>query len=165
MHEEGTCTPHIKKILNDISKTLHKIQRKTNNTIAFVSADHSQVDVIPIALYTYYDLLDCLYAPYSCDSRTAFFFVKDDKKEEFERLFNLYFIGKYKLFKKQEVIDNHIFGYGEEHPMFKKIIGDYVAVAIDKYFFLQTAEYPLFKGHHAGALKEEAIIPLIVIKN
>ena len=66
---------------------------------------------------------------------------------------------------KQEIIDNHVFGYGDEHPLFKDIIGDYVGVAIDKYFFLQTPDYPLFKGHHAGALKEEASIPIIVIKN
>lgn len=165
MHEEGTSTPHIKKILNDIGKSLHRIQRKTKNTIAIISADHSQVDVTPIALYTYYDLLDCLYAPFSCDSRTPFFFVKEERKEEFVRLFNQYFDGKYKLFSKQEIIDNHVFGYGDEHPLFKDIIGDYVGVAIDKYFFLQTPDYPLFKGHHAGALKEEASIPIIVIKN
>ena len=70
-----------------------------------------------------------------------------------------------KQHRKQEIIDNHVFGYGDEHPLFKDIIGDYVGVAIDKYFFLQTPDYPLFKGHHAGALKEEASIPIIVIKN
>ena len=49
--------------------------------------------------------------------------------------------------------------------MINEIVGDYVGVAIDKYYFQQTIDYPLFKGHHAGALKEEASIPIIVIKN
>ena len=76
MHKAGTKNDHVKKILNSIGKCLKNIERKTKNTIGIVSADHSQVDVSPIALYTYYDILNCLSAPFSCDSICAFFFVK-----------------------------------------------------------------------------------------
>lgn len=165
MHMEGTSNEHIKKILNSIGKCLRNIQRKTKDTIGIVSADHSQVDVVPIALYTYYDILDCLKAPFSCDSRCAFFFVKDDKKEQFASLFNKYFEDKFDLLTKEEVINNHLFGKGTPHPLYESIIGDYIAIAKDKYYFLLTADAHLFKGHHAGGLKEEMSIPLIVVKN
>ena len=165
MHMAGTKNDLVKKSLNGISKLLHGIERKTKNTIVITSADHSQIDVTPIAFYTYYDLLDCLYAPFSCDSRCAFFFVKDDKKEQFASLFNKYFEDKFDLLTKEEAINNHLFGKGTPHPLYESIIGDYIAIAKDKYYFLLTADAHLFKGHHAGGLKEEMSIPLIVVKN
>ena len=165
MHKEGTKNDHVKKILNQIGKLLHKVERKTKNTIGIISADHSQVDVVPIALYTYYDFLDCLKAPISCDSRTPFFFVKEGKEEQFIELFNKYFADKFELFAKQQVIDMHLFGYGKENPLFKDIIGDYVGVAKDKYYFMTIPDYHLFNGHHAGGLFEESDIPIIIFKN
>ncbi len=165
LHAEGTCNNHIKKILNDIGKVLHHIERKTQNTIGIISADHSQIDVVPIALYTYYDLLDCLKAPFSCDSRTAFFFVKEERKQQFKDLFLHYFQDSFDLYSKEEVLENHLFGEGKPNILLNDIIGDYVAIAKDKYYFMQTIDSHFFKGHHAGGLNEEISIPLIVFKN
>jgi hypothetical protein len=165
MHMEGTNTDHIKKILNSIGKMLRNIERKTKNTIGIISADHSQIDVAPIALYTYYDVLDCLYAPFSCDGRCAFFFVKDECYERFKELFNKYFKDYYDLYTKKEVLDNNLFGIGDKHLLIDDIVGDYVAIAKDKYYFMLSAQSHIFKGHHAGGLKEEMEIPLIIIKN
>lgn len=165
MHIEGTASQNVKKHLNNISKLLNHIQRKTKDTIGFVSADHGQVDVIPIAFYTYYEILDCLYAPFSCDSRTCFFFVKEDKKNKFVQLFNNYFKNMYDLYSKEEILKYNIFGPGQKYPNLDNILGDYIAIAKDKYYFLLTPESHLFKGHHAGILKDEMEIPLIVIKN
>lgn len=165
MHNEGTCTQHIQSILNNIGKTLHHIERKTTNTLGIISADHSQIDVVPIALYTYFDLLDCLSLPFSCDSRTAFFFVKEEKKLLFKELFLKYFKDSFDLFSKEEILQSQIFGYGNEHPLLKDLVGDYVAIAKDKYYFMQSIESHYFKGHHAGGLLEERTIPILVFKN
>lgn len=165
MHNEGTCNDHIKKILNSIGKCLKNIQRKTKDTIGIVSADHSQVDVAPIALYTYYDILDCMYAPISCDSRCAFFFVKEDKKEDFVRLFNKNFGEYFELLSKDEVFKHKLFGEGTPHPLINDLVGEYVAIAKDKYYFMPTPQHHLFKGAHAGGLLEEMDVPLIIIKN
>ena len=165
MHMEGTQTDHIKKILNSIGKCLKNIQRKTKDTLGIVSADHSQIDVVPIALYTYYDILDCMYAPVSCDSRCAFFFIEEDKKEQFENLFNKYFGEYFELYSKEEVLKKNLFGSGDKHPLIDDIVGDYIAISIDKYYFMQTANSHLFKGAHAGGLIEEMKVPIIIIKN
>lgn len=165
MHNEGTCTTNVKKHLNAISKTLNHIERKTKNTIGIVSADHGQIDVVPIAFYTYYDVLDCLYAPFSCDSRTPFFFVKEDKKEEFVKLFNYYFKDMYDLYSKEEILEKNIFGFGKKYKDLENILGDYIGIAKDKYYFLLSPNAHLFKGHHAGITPDEIYIPLIIIKN
>lgn len=165
MHKEGTTSSNVKKHLNNISKILHKIERKTKNTLGIVTADHGQVDVTPIAFYTYYDVLNCLYAPFSCDSRTPFFFVKEDKKEEFVTLFNSYFKDYYDLYSKEEILSKNVFGFGKSYENIDNILGDYIAIAKDKYYFLLSPNAHLFKGNHAGILKEEMTIPIIIIKN
>lgn len=165
MHLEGTNTLNVKKILNSVSKMLHRIERKTKNTLVIVSADHGQIDVVPIALYTYYDLMGCLKGPITCDARTAFFFVKDEKKEEFVRLFKKYFDGMYELFTKDEIINKHIFGYGDENPLYRQTIGDFIAIAKANYFFLISPKSQILKGHHSGPTIDEMSIPLIIIKN
>lgn len=165
MHMAGTKNDLVKKALNNISKLLHNIERKTKNTIGIVSADHSQVDVKPINLYEYSNIINCLIAPFSCDSRCAFFFTKDGKQDEFVNLFNLYFKDQYELYTKQEVLDKNLFGFGIPHNEFYKIVGDYVAIAKDNYYFRQSVNDHNFKGHHAGGLLEEMSIPIIVVSN
>ena len=165
MHSEGINSPNVKKILNQISKTLNHIERKTKNTIGIISADHSQINVTPIALYTYYDVLQCLSAPISCDSRCAFFFVKENKHIEFVKLFNQYFSDYYTLITKNEALENNIFGTGDKNANLDNIVGDYIAIAKDKYYFLTIPNSHLFQGHHAGGTLNEMIVPLLVIKN
>lgn len=165
MHHNGIKNDLVKKHLNQISKVLHNIERKTKNTIGIVSADHGMVDVTPIAIYTYYDILACLKAPISCDARCCFFFVKEDKKEEFINLFNQNFSEYYDIYSKEEILENHIFGNGKKYSQLDNILGDYIAIAKSNYYFLLSLNSHLFLAHHAGGLKEEADIPIIIIKN
>lgn len=165
MHEIGTTSNQINKIINSIAKTLKYLKENTKDSIFIISADHSQIDVAPIALYTYYDVMECLKAPMSCDSRCGFFFIKDGMEERFESLFNTYFKDYYDLYSKKEVLEKQLFGPGNPYEHLENILGDYVAIAKDKYYFMQTPNYSLFKGHHAGGVKEESIVPIIVIEN
>ena len=109
--------------------------------------------------------MNCLSGPITCDARTAFFFIKDEKKEEFEKLFRQYFSDMYELFTKDEILKQHIFGNGKEHELYKESIGDYVAIAKSNYYFLISAKSHIFKGHHSGPTKDEMSIPLIIVKN
>ena len=136
MHHEGIKNDKVKQHLNQISKALHAIERKTKNTIGIVSADHGMVNVTPIAIYTYFDIMSCLYAPISCDARCAFFFVKEEAKKQFELLFNNYFSEYYELYTKKEALENHIFGKGEINIHINDIVGDYIAIAKSNYYFL-----------------------------
>jgi len=165
MHDAGMDNDGVKKILNEIGKGLRNFQRKTNNTIGLVSADHGHINVTPIALYTYYDVMECLRVPFTCDARCPFFFIKDGYEKRFEELFNKYFGDCYKLLTKKEALEANLFGFGKAHPMYEDLIGDYVAVATSRYYFMLTPDSHCFKAHHAGGLIEEISIPLIVVKN
>ena len=165
MHHEGINNRKVKASLEKISKNLKIIEKKTKNSLFIVSADHGHIDVNTIALYTYYDVMDCLYAPFTNDARTPFFFVKDDKMDVFPVLFRKYFSDYYDLYSKQEIMDKHIFGYGKEASLYKDIIGDYVGIAKSNYYFLLSPKSRIFKGHHAGLTFDEMSIPLIIIDN
>ena len=165
MHWEGTNSANVRKRLNDIGKVIHHIERKTKNTIGIISSDHGMNDVTPIALYTYYDVMNCLKGPVSCDARCSFFFVKENMKETFVKLFNEYFSEYYELYSKKEILENHIFGNDKTHTDFTNLVGDYIAIAKDKYYFLLSPNSHLFSGHHAGMCKNEVDIPIIIIKN
>ena len=71
----------------------------------------------------------------------------------------------YELFTKDEIINKHIFGYGEENPLYRQTIGDFIAIAKDNYFFLISPKSQILKGHHSGPTIDEMSIPLIIIKN
>lgn len=165
MHETGTCNNHIKKILNDIAKLLRNFERKTKDSIAFVSADHGQLDVVEIPLYTYYDLYSCLKRVPSIDSRTPSFFVKEGRKDEFKEKFEQYFHDKFILLTHEEIMQSNIFGSGPKHPLFESMIGDFVAIAIRHYYFSYSPNGHHFLGHHAGLTNDELEIPLIILQN
>ena len=165
MHHEGINSPNVKRKLKQISRSLKIIQKKTKNSLFIVCADHGHIDVNTIALYTYYDVMDCLCAPFTCDARTPFFFVKDDKKDVFPVLFKKYFGDYFDLYTKDEIIEKKIFGPGKEAPIYRDIIGDFVAIAKSNYYYLLSTRSRIFKGHHAGLSFDEMSIPLIILEN
>ena len=80
-------------------------------------------------------------------------------KEKFNQLFGKWFV----LLSKEEVIQLNLFGTGKQHKMFLDAIGDYLAVAVDKYT-LSYGDYPLHSTH-AGDCDDEIYIPLIVYES
>lgn len=165
MHEIGTCNNQVKKILNDIAKLLRNVERKTKDSIAFVSADHGQLDVVEIPLYTYFDLYSCLKRVPSIDSRTPNFFIKEEKKEQFKEKFNQYFHDQFLLLSHDEILSRNLFGPGKAHPLVDSMIGDFVAIATDHYYFTYSVNGHHFSGHHAGLTEDELQIPIIVLHN
>ncbi len=76
-------------------------------------------------------------------------------------MFNRYFENEYLLYSKQEILDMKLFGDGKEHPMINDFLGDFIAIAIDKYMFVLNEEKS-YKAHHAGLLEDEMMVPLII---
>ncbi len=165
IHNYGTMDKVVHKDIKIINKFVEKLAKKTKDTVAFISADHGLTDVVPILLYTYYELLNCLEKPPYQDGRCSSFLVKKGMEKQFVTLFNRYFEGKFVLFTKKEALKREIFGRNGIHPLSESILGDYIAIAIDKYYFAFNPTKPLFKGHHAGLTKDEMLIPLISFNN
>ena len=106
--------------------------------------------------------------PASLESRVVAFWVKDDKREEFEKLFNEKFSNEFLLLTKEEILNKKLLGNGEKHKKIDDFIGNYLALSIsDSIIRLQTFladGKPVKKSTHCGLTKEEMEVPVIVIK-
>ena len=163
MHEIGCDKPEIKIIIEDINKRVEELSKKLTDTIIFVIADHGHHNVQNIFLEDYPDLVECLEKNTSLEPRAVNFFIKEDKKEEFEILFNNYFKDDFDLYKMDDVIESKLFGDGIENEIFRDALGDYLAIAkTDKTLLYNGSEE--LKSQHAGYTDDEILVPLIKIK-
>lgn len=162
MHELGTDVIEVKNIIKNINNKVEELSKKLNDTIIFVIADHGHLNVENIMLEDYPDVVECLERNTSIESRAVNFFIKDDKKKEFEYLFNKYFSDFFDLYNKDEVIKSNLFGTGNENEVFRDILGDYLAVAVSNKTIIYGGSEPL-KSQHAGYTDDEIYVPLILI--
>ena len=161
-HEVGIDSPFVKAELEKLDNNLKALSDQLDDdTILIVIADHGLVDVKPIDLYKDEDLLKlCLRMP-SMEPRATNFFVKPFKKHKFKKQFLEKYGSYYQLLSKREFLYSGLIGQGEKHSLLDSFLGDFIAISIsDKYF--KFKEGKLFKAHHAGLLKGEMEVPLIV---
>jgi len=163
MHDKGPGSIEVNKMLATVEEGyIYLKENLGEDTIIIMIADHGQVGVCPIELRRYADLWATFIHEPSIESRAATFFIQKEKKFEFEQLFLKYFREYFLLFTKEEVKALGLFGEGEEHPKFDEFVGDYLAIAIDHYYFKLSEGTYFMKGQHAGLLEEEVMVPLII---
>ena len=85
-------------------------------------------------------------------------------EEQFVSEFNKYFRDYYILYKSDDFLKTNMLGDDEPHPRSKEFLGNYFAVAIDKYSFKLANSKRVFKAQHAGLTKDEMLIPMILLK-
>lgn len=174
MHINGAYSKEAKKVLSDMDETLKKMEGNLpKDTLVVITADHGHIDVKPIYLANFTDILSLLERLPSNEGRCAFFNVKSFKKKKFEKLFNEYFSDYFTLIKKKDFIEEGYLGnnISEENYKLKSFIGDYVAIAKKNYYFnfdpitsCEAQDEMIFKSHHAGITANEMVIPFIVMK-
>ena len=98
------------------------------------------------------------------ESRLCSFRVKEDRKEDFVRLFDEYFGNDFVLKTKEEVINDNLFGLGTEHERFRESLGDYLALAISDKYFRYCKDSKEFISVHAGLTEDELNIPDDIIE-
>lgn len=161
-HINGIYSTEVKEILKNLNSDFEELIANINDdTLVICIADHGLTDVEELPLYNYSDVTDLLIRKPSIEPRATNFFVTKNKIDEFKINFNRHFSKYFKLYTKQEILDSNIFGEGEKHPMIDSFLGDYIAIAIDKYMFT-LSDSKGYKAHHAGLSKDEMIVPLII---
>lgn len=161
-HEFGVYSDEVKDVLVDLNTNFEElISNIDDDTLVICIADHGLIDVEPISLFKYSDIMDSLKRLPSFEPRATNFFVKEDKIADFREIFNSHFKEEYKLYSKQEILEAKLFGNGTSHNMIKSFLGDFVAIAIDKYMFVLN-ENKVYKAHHAGLSEDEMMVPLII---
>ncbi len=164
MHRDGPGAKTIADHLKEINEGFEYLKQNIDpDTLLILTADHGQVDIEEIPIDNYPELVSTFEHAPSIETRATAFFIKKGKEKEFEEVFKKNFGDKFILLKSEEVIDTNILGYGEQHERAKEFIGDYMALAIDKYAFrMVKGSQPPFKGQHAGLTKDEMLVPLII---
>lgn len=169
LHKYGCNSEEAKNMVLEAEKTIEEMCKELKDTIVIICADHGHKDINKAYnILDYPEILDCLVMPASLESRVLTFWVKEDRKEEFETLFNKEFSNDFMLLTKKEFLDREFLGNGDKHKKIDDFIGNYVALSIsDSIIQLQTylAEgKKVKKSTHCGLTKEEMEVPLIVIE-
>ena len=170
LHKYGCNSNEAKEFVKNAEEKIEQMckQLEGSDTLIIVSADHGHKDIENV--YSILDLKeieDCLIMPPSLESRAITFFVKENKKEEFEEIFKAKFEGEFMLFTKEELLNRNLLGFGTPHKKVDDFLGNYIAIAIaDSIIKLETytsKEKANKKSTHCGFTPNEMEVPLIIV--
>jgi predicted AlkP superfamily pyrophosphatase or phosphodiesterase len=163
MHEYGPNSSVVHQQITQVETAYqYLINEMPEDTVVIMLADHGQVEVSPIDLHQYQNLWDMFLHEPSIESRATTFFIKENKHKEFVSTFNELFREKFVLYQTKDLLRLNLFGYGTPHAKFYEFLGEYIAIAIDHYYFSMNKGPFVMKGQHASLLEEEVRVPLIV---
>jgi len=165
MHATGIDSWTTKYQVNKAQRFMKKVVKKNPDTLFILLADHGHINVEFLDMCDHDDIYSLLSKPITLEKRTASFFVKEGKLNEFKSLFNKYYGEHFELLSKQEAFDIKLFGEGKPAKGVEEVLGDFVAISKDKYGLLAFKELSFlgaFKGHHAGGTKEERLVDISV---
>ena len=171
LHKEGCKSPKVKNFILESESLIESMCLKLQNTdtLVIVSADHGHNDIDVIYNATELkEINECLIMPPSLESRFVGFWVKEDRKKDFERIFNEKFKNEFILLTKEELLDRHLLGEGTQHPKVDDFLGNYIAISISNSIIKLgsnlSPEKPDKLSTHCGLTENEMLVPLIVYK-
>ena len=170
LHKYGCTSNEVKEFVLKSEEQIKKMCKNLNkeNTLVIVSADHGHKDIEKVYKITELEELQkCFIMPPTLESRAITFWIKEDKKVEFERIFKEKFNKDFMLFTKKEFLKKEFLGTGEQHIKIDDFIGNYIAISIGssiiKLGTYLSKEKKDKKSTHCGFTSEEMEVPVIVI--
>ena len=164
MHEKGCYGDPAVQTLRKLESQVQALCKKLKNTLVIVTADHGHIDSENVCLADYPSLTACMTRMASIEPRALNLFIKEGMHEQFAEAFNCLFGADYLLLTKEEVLEKQLFGTEQEHPCFRSMLGDDLAIAVGNKTLFNTKEELAFQGIHAGLTADEMRIPLIICK-
>ena len=159
LHDFGFENPASKNLLCKMERKIEKaFQEIKNKTDVLITADHGHKAMECIFIEDYRDICECLLHPISLEARCVSFFIKPEYVKEFPDLFNKHFGKYFKLVTKAEFEKEYLHA---EEPV--RFVGDFAALATDKYELRQNRHCQILKSNHAGITEDELNIPIIKI--
>lgn len=172
IHKTGCYSEETKKFILETEQEFGKMlqELKDTNTLVILSADHGHQDINEtIDILELEKIQECLIMPPTLESRMIGFFVKYNRRKEFEDTFNKMFKDKYMLYSREDLLKSNLLGYGNKHKKLEDFLGDYIAIAISDvrieigtYLSKEMKNSYEKKSTHCGLTKNEMEVPLIV---
>lgn len=162
MHILTSQSDEAKNLIKEMNERIELLSHKLKDTIIFVVADHGHLTTENVFFRDYPEIRECFVRTTSLEPRAVNFFIKEEMKERFVKLFNQNFGEDFDLYEKEDVIASKLFGDGEENEIYRDALGDYIAIANGTRVLLDDGSSVL-ASHHAGYTDDEIIVPLIVI--
>ncbi len=166
-HEKGVGHPDVGRTIRAINDGVRALAAKHASTLFIVLSDHGLIDVAFEAIEHNPKIFKLLEHPFSNEPRSANFYIKKGKQRVFAKLFKKHYGDRYILLTRREIINDHWYGLGDAHPRSLDFIGDFVAVATDKYCLDHLRDGKIahgdIKAHHAGLTSDEMLIDVIAV--
>ncbi len=162
MHDLGTSHPAIRRHIEDIDSGVEKLAAELSDSIIIVTADHGMTDTDFVFMDDYPEVKDCLLREPSVEGRAMSLFTKPGMKNEFAARFNRAYEDIYDLVPHEEAM--RLFGDGNPHPLCESFIGDFLATAKGRTSLGFDYDPDPLRAAHGGGTREEAEIPLIIIR-
>lgn len=168
LHKYGASSLEAKENILDTEEKIEKLTNNLKDTLVIISADHGHKDIGNVySILDYPDLRECLIMPEFFESRFVGFWVKEEKKKDFEKIFKKEF-KDFVLLTKEEVLELGLLGNGKQHRKIDDFLGNYVAVSIGSSIFRLQNDYfegkKVKKSTHCGLTKDEMDVPVIVVE-
>lgn len=162
-HWRGIDSLELIAELKQIDEQVEDFASKLKDTTLIITADHGHINIQGENLNEHPELTECFIRPPSLEARAINFFIRENKREEFVRLFReIYGDKDFVLLEMHEVLSKKLFGSGVPHPAVRSALGDFLAIAVrDKALFMNGTD---FAGHHSGWTRDEGDIPLILLE-
>lgn len=163
LHKEGIHSSNVKSWLEQADRTMQALQENCIDTLFFLTADHGFTDVEPLCLVDFETLNHMLIRKPSIEPRAMNLFVKEEYKKDFVNEFNRVTQNTCLLYTKEEVLKRQFFGPAPYHPLFERMLGDYLAVAQTPLTLFPTRKYMnSMVATHGGGMDEEKSVPFII---
>ena len=167
MHRTGCYSDKTKTKIKSLDRHVESMVQKLKNALLIVTADHGLIDISEDErLEKIKEIDECFRLPPAIEPRAVAFYIKEDKKAQFEKEFQKRFGNDFILLSSDEYINQGYAGEGVIHPKFRDFLGDYMALATgDRILQYQTeggVDSIEFKAHHAGLTDKEMLVPLII---
>lgn len=171
LHKNGCNSKEVNEFIKIAEEQIKKLAKdlKDTNTLILVSADHGHKEIGKVYnILEMEDIQECMIMPPAFESRAVTFWVKENKREKFEEIFNKKFKEEFMLFTKEEFLEKKLLGEGNQHKKIDDFIGNYIAIAISDAIIKLDSNLAPLKGNkkatHCGFTKYEMEVPLIVIE-
>lgn len=167
MHRTGCNSERVKADVVLFDKQIEQLAAQLQDTLLIVTADHGLTNVEECLVEDYPDINECLDVVPTREPRSLSFFVKPEFRTDFPERWQRHFLDDFRLLTGEEALNSELFGTGVPHKHIKDFLGDYVALATGKRMLWFRDEQGCKSGHlaaHAGLLKEEMLVPLIIVE-